>query len=152
MNSPFGLMLTRTLQLTILAAVMGCAASLVSVGTEERSKRVGAGKTIKFVADTTYTAECTSCHVGFLPGFLPMRSWNKIMGDLENHFGENASLEDPALSNIKAYLVNSKCQVQKNRKNDRLERHSNKNYRDTVLDQKTSRDQEICLEATKNPK
>ena len=107
MNSPFGLMLTRTVQLTILAAVMGCAASLVSVGTEERSKRVGAGKTIKFVADTTYTAECTSCHVGFLPGFLPMRSWNKIMGDLENHFGENASLEDPALSNIKAYLVNN---------------------------------------------
>jgi Dihaem cytochrome c len=107
MNSPFGLMLTRTLQLTMLAAVMGCAASLVSNGSEERSKRVGSGKTINFVVDTSYSAECTACHVGFLPGFLPKRSWTKIMGDLENHFGENASLEDPALTEIKAYLVNN---------------------------------------------
>ncbi len=103
MNSPFGLTLIRILQMIMLVAVMGCAASLVS-SSEERSKRLAVGKSINFSENKTYTAECTSCHVGFLPGFLPERSWNKIMGDLENHFGENASLEKPERLEITKFL------------------------------------------------
>jgi hypothetical protein len=107
MNSPFGLILIRSLQFTMLIAVMGCAASLVSSGTVERSKRMVAGKSINFIENKTYAAECTSCHIGFLPGFLPTRSWKKIMGNLENHFGENASLDKPVASEIEIFLLSN---------------------------------------------
>lgn len=42
-----------------------------------------------------YVQECGSCHTAYAPGFLPARSWVKMMAELENHFGEDAALEDP---------------------------------------------------------
>jgi cytochrome c553 len=43
----------------------------------------------------TYVNECGSCHTAYAPGLLPARSWRKMMGELGNHFGEDASLEEP---------------------------------------------------------
>lgn len=43
----------------------------------------------------TYIAECGSCHTAFAPGLLPARSWRKMLGELENHFDEDASLDEP---------------------------------------------------------
>lgn len=49
--------------------------------------------------------ECGSCHMVYLPQFLPQRSWRALLSGLNNHFGENASL-DPATSKvILDYLV-----------------------------------------------
>jgi cytochrome c553 len=42
----------------------------------------------------TYVNECGSCHTAYAPGLLPARSWRKMMGELGNHFGEDASLEE----------------------------------------------------------
>ena len=39
-----------------------------------------------------YKTECGACHYPYQPGLLPARSWKKIMGNLENHFGDNAEL------------------------------------------------------------
>jgi cytochrome c553 len=39
-----------------------------------------------------YVDECGSCHTAYAPGLLPARSWSKMMAELENHFGEDASL------------------------------------------------------------
>ena len=46
-------------------------------------------------AGKTYINECGSCHTAYAPGLLPVRSWRKMMGELGNHFGEDASLEEP---------------------------------------------------------
>lgn len=46
-------------------------------------------------AGKTYVEECGSCHTAFAPGLLPARSWRRMMGELANHFGEDASLEEP---------------------------------------------------------
>jgi mono/diheme cytochrome c family protein len=43
----------------------------------------------------TYFAECGSCHTAYAPGLLPARSWRKMMGELGQHFGEDASLQEP---------------------------------------------------------
>lgn len=51
-----------------------------------------------------YIEECSSCHVGYLPGFLPQRSWTKIMASLDDHFGQNASLDQEPAAEILAYL------------------------------------------------
>ena len=48
--------------------------------------------------------ECGACHLAFSPQMLPARSWKKLMGDLANHFGENASLPESTRKEIAAYL------------------------------------------------
>lgn len=54
--------------------------------------------------DATNT-ECSECHMAYPAGFLPQRSWSKIMTTLDNHFGENATLDDATRAEIEAYLV-----------------------------------------------
>ncbi len=49
--------------------------------------------------------ECTGCHMLFPPQMLPARSWQKMMGDLANHFGEDASLDKSLSDDISAYLT-----------------------------------------------
>jgi diheme cytochrome c len=58
----------------------------------------------KTAADLTAT-ECSACHMAYQSGFLPTRSWKAIMGDLPNHFGEDASLDEASRAEIEAYLV-----------------------------------------------
>ena len=105
MRYPVGFLLTRSIQILALIAVMGCTAAFVSDGDPESVQRREAGKSIALVPSKPYQAECTSCHVGYLPGFLPERSWKKLIADLDNHFGENASLDDPVREEIQKYLV-----------------------------------------------
>ena len=52
-----------------------------------------------------HKGECSACHLAYQANFLPIRSWQAIMADLSNHFGEDASLSDAARTEIEAYLV-----------------------------------------------
>ncbi len=54
---------------------------------------------------TAFTAECSSCHMAFPARFLPATSWEAMMGDLKNHFGEDASLDATTTAAITEYLV-----------------------------------------------
>ena len=49
--------------------------------------------------------ECGACHMVYAPQMLPQRSWTALMTSLENHFGENAKVEEPARADIEAYLL-----------------------------------------------
>ncbi len=57
------------------------------------------------VMNKTYQNECSACHFAYPAGFLPARSWVKIMGTLENHFGENAELDATDSQEIEQYLT-----------------------------------------------
>ncbi len=57
------------------------------------------------VKDATVQKECGACHMAFQPGFLPARSWTRMMGSLSDHFGEDASLPDDKTEIISAYLT-----------------------------------------------
>jgi hypothetical protein len=58
------------------------------------------------ITNDNVNKECGACHMAFQPLFLPARSWQAIMSDLSNHFGEDASITDPAvLKDITDYLV-----------------------------------------------
>ena len=48
--------------------------------------------------------ECSACHMVFPPQMLPARSWEKLMSNLDNHFNENATLDDKTRADILAYL------------------------------------------------
>jgi mono/diheme cytochrome c family protein len=49
--------------------------------------------------------ECSACHMVYPPGLLPQRSWQALMGDLANHFGGDASLDEATRADIEAFLV-----------------------------------------------
>lgn len=51
-----------------------------------------------------YKEECGSCHMAYPAGLLPAVSWEKIMAGLDNHFGDNAELDDETNRQLKSYL------------------------------------------------
>lgn len=56
------------------------------------------------VTDKGVNTECSACHMVYPAGFLPVRSWKKIMATLDDHFGENAELDDEIRTAIENYL------------------------------------------------
>jgi len=52
-----------------------------------------------------YLNECGACHFAYQPGLLPQASWARIMGSLENHFGDDASLDPKQTSEIRRFLL-----------------------------------------------
>src|SRR5690606_22270882 len=52
-----------------------------------------------------YQAECGTCHFPYPPGLLPARSWDRLMGNLSDHFGESAELAPETLKTLTDYLV-----------------------------------------------
>lgn len=48
--------------------------------------------------------ECSGCHVAYPPGLLPAASWAHIMGNLNKHFGTDASLDAATTADIEAWL------------------------------------------------
>lgn len=63
------------------------------------------GPDVAPVKNELYKSECGSCHFAYQPGLLPARSWQKLMGSLENHFGENAELDAGIRRQLTDYLV-----------------------------------------------
>lgn len=49
--------------------------------------------------------ECTSCHMAYPPGLLPAASWQRLMANLPNHFGTDASLDAASTQEITAWLL-----------------------------------------------
>ena len=54
--------------------------------------------------------ECISCHTLYPPFLLPSQSWISIMDTLENHFGDDASLDEKTTRSIKEFLVKNSAE------------------------------------------
>ena len=57
------------------------------------------------VTDPLVKKECGACHMTFQPAFLPAASWRKIMLTLDDHFGEDASLDAETRDMVESYLI-----------------------------------------------
>lgn len=51
-----------------------------------------------------YQQECAACHVAYPPGMLPAGSWKRLMANLPQHFGTDASLDPAAVKELGAWL------------------------------------------------
>lgn len=51
-----------------------------------------------------FVDECASCHIIYPPYLLPKESWVVMMKDLENHFGDDASIDDMTNISILRFL------------------------------------------------
>jgi cytochrome c551/c552 len=79
-------------------ALLALLASVGSAGAE-------GGQILPPIDHAATLKECAACHMAYPPQMLPARSWQKIMGNLADHFGEDASLAEPVRDDILSYLT-----------------------------------------------
>lgn len=58
-----------------------------------------------------YSKECGACHMAFPPNLLPRKSWHTIMSRLDDHFGEDASLDAESRDKIEVFLVSNPAET-----------------------------------------
>jgi hypothetical protein len=58
-----------------------------------------------------YREECGGCHMAYPAQLLPGESWRKIMARLDDHFGENAELDEDTRRKIENYLLQASAQA-----------------------------------------
>jgi cytochrome c553 len=58
-------------------------------------------------SNSTWKAECGSCHLAYPPNLLPAPAWRRLMGGLDKHFGSDASIDTRSASEIGAFLENN---------------------------------------------
>ncbi len=63
------------------------------------------GEYMQPVTHDATKAECSACHMAYPAGFLPQRSWSRIMTTLDDHYGENAMLDEQTRAEIETYLT-----------------------------------------------
>ena len=54
--------------------------------------------------DTAYLRECAACHMAYHPSLLPRPAWAALMASLDDHFGEDASLDEKTTGALATYL------------------------------------------------
>ena len=60
--------------------------------------------------NSAFYKECISCHTLYPPFLLPSKSWVSMMDSLENHFGDDASLDAKTTESIKEFLVKNSAE------------------------------------------
>ncbi len=111
----------NALRWTIGAGLLGSAIGIGLLGTAtlsasgdgeygdddryERHSESGRHGSGAFPANDVYTAECGACHLAYPPNLLSSESWQAILSDLGDHFGDNAELPDATREEVLAYLV-----------------------------------------------
>lgn len=87
----------------VQTARIGATAALLAAALG--SAMADSGRSMPGTVLPAYTQECASCHTAYPPGLLPARSWQRIMGQLNQHYGTDASLDMAATTQaIAAWL------------------------------------------------
>ncbi len=80
----------------VLATVLGSSLFVIPALAEgQRYPAVDHAATLK---------ECSACHMVYQPQMLPARSWDALINNLGDHFGESAALDQAVADGIKSYL------------------------------------------------
>ncbi|MGE4292264.1 MAG: diheme cytochrome c [Desulfovibrio sp.] len=83
---------------------------------EEQGRRAGQGWTaddesVPPVDDTTYADTCGACHFAYQPALLPARSWQALLDNCADHFGESLDLAPDELDALSDYLTANAADV-----------------------------------------
>ena len=92
-----------TMKIPFRPIALGLVVLLFSGVLLERAQ-AGGGHFFPPVTDPLVREECGSCHLAFAPSMLPKSSWTRMMGELKNHFGDDASLDAANTERIARYL------------------------------------------------
>ncbi|MDA8127885.1 MAG: diheme cytochrome c [Betaproteobacteria bacterium] len=78
--------------------------SLLAFSLPSGDARGDGGYTLPKLTHKNWQQECASCHIAYPPSMLPKASWRRLMGGLDQHFGENASLDPATQADILRFL------------------------------------------------
>lgn len=56
-------------------------------------------------APPAFQSECGGCHLPFPPALLTAPDWKRVMGKLDKHYGDNASLDEKTRRALEDFLV-----------------------------------------------
>ena len=89
-----------------MAGLLGAEVLAAGVpATGGANSAAGAAATPPLDPEATFVQECGACHMAYPAGFLPTRSWQALIDHLDDHFGENASLDADTTKIIADYLL-----------------------------------------------
>ncbi|MCK4940241.1 MAG: hypothetical protein KAR80_08055 [Rhodospirillaceae bacterium] len=86
---------------------LAIAAVLIAVAVSTPAR----AETFPVIKNQTVLSECGDCHMAFPPQTLPKALWTKIMSNLSDHFGEDASIDPAIIPEILAYHVQNASDV-----------------------------------------
>jgi len=93
--------LPNTLRILGFAATLAyCTPLLTPLSAVKASGSIGF-----FIKDAVTVKECGACHQPYDPGLMPQGSWRRVMANLQNHFGDDASLDETTRAHIEKFLV-----------------------------------------------
>jgi len=92
-------------KLLVPAVISIAGLGIVLIGGSIFMSKVPASGFINMPISQTYNSECGDCHIVYHPSLLPKKSWVILMDELEDHFGEDAYLDDETAKEILAYLT-----------------------------------------------
>jgi hypothetical protein len=75
------------------------------------SKNTKGTRYLNQVTNTVYEDQCGACHFAYQPELLPSGSWQKIVADLQHHFGEEVIVDPDAKKTIADYLLSSSAET-----------------------------------------
>ncbi|MDH5545242.1 MAG: diheme cytochrome c [Gammaproteobacteria bacterium] len=99
----------RIRNIALIALILAVGTGAIAVADDDdrgwfRGKRESESHRTSAVTNDLYKKECGGCHFAYQPQLLPAASWQKIMGGLDSHFGDNAELGQKERTEILAYL------------------------------------------------
>lgn len=81
---------------------------------------------VKVVRNELYEEECGGCHMAYAPGLLTERSWTKVMAGLEDHFSDNAELDDDSFKQISQFLNANSADKSNYKRSQKFSRNINR--------------------------
>ena len=88
----------------VLSAVGTLSLLAFSLPSGGQARGDSGGDVMPRLTHKAWQQECASCHLAYSPALLPKSSWRRMMGGLEQHFGENASLDPVTQADILRFL------------------------------------------------
>lgn len=80
-------------------------AATMALAAAPAAAEEGEGMFMSAVTDPTVKTECSACHMAYPAAMLPAESWDAIMANLSDHFGEDASLAPETAATIRDWLT-----------------------------------------------
>ncbi len=92
------------MQFTLVPRHLVCVAAVIATLMPPIAAAESEGTPSRVDVLPKYRQECATCHIAYPRDMLPAASWQRIVGNLQHHFGTDASLDADSVRQISAWL------------------------------------------------
>jgi len=77
---------------------------------------------LKPVTNQTYREACGECHLAYQPELMPSGSWQKILNQLDDHFGEEIEFDPDTIKILSEYLKKNSAEISLSKRSKKIMR------------------------------